>query len=68
MGVLTLRVIPKTLKKVPALALSCDRHIKGISRGNALAPNRRSSYLVQWFSMTKKVQFNELVVNYRVID
>ena len=31
-------------------------------RGNALAQNRRSSFLVQWFSMTKEVQFNELVV------
>ena len=32
------------------------------NRGNVLAKNRCSSYLVQWFSMTKKVQFNELVV------
>ena len=37
-------------------------------RGNALAPNRRSSYPVQWSSMTKEVLFNELVVNYGVID
>ena len=68
MGLLTIQVIPKTLKMIPAIALSCDRHKKGKSRGKALAQNRRSSYLVQWFSMTKKVQFNELVVNYRVID
>ena len=53
---------------VPAQAQSRDRHKKGKSRGNALAQNMRSSYLVQWFSMTKKVQFNELAVNYRVID
>ena len=31
------------------------------SRRNDLAQNRRSSYLVQWSSMTKEVQFNELV-------
>ena len=31
---------------VPALALSCDGHKKGKSRGNALAPNRSSSYFV----------------------
>ena len=30
---------------VHPLALSCDRHKKGKSRGNVLAPNRRSSYL-----------------------
>ena len=58
----------KDFKRVSAIALSCNRHKKGKSRGNALDPNRRSSYLVQWFSMTKKVQFNEMVVNYRVID
>ena len=50
---------------VPGLALSCDKHEKGESRGNALTPNRRrSSYLVnvQWFSITKEVQINGLVV------
>ena len=67
-GLVNSPVIPKTLKMVPALALACDRHKMGKSRGNALTPNRRISYLVQWFSMAKKVQFNKLVVNYRVID
>ena len=60
-----LRVIPKTSKMVPALALSCNRRKKFKSMGNASAPNL---HLVQWFSMTKKVQFNEMVYNYREID
>ena len=54
------RVIPKTLKMLPALALSCDRHKKGISSRNTLAPNRRAAHTLNsgsLISMTKKVQF-----------
>ena len=42
--------------------MSFGRHQKVESRGNALALKQRTSHLVQWFSMTKKVQFNKLVL------
>ena len=34
-------------------ALSCERHKMVESRRNAWTPSRRSSYLVEWFSMKK---------------
>ena len=64
---LYLCVIPKTLQ-IFLLQPCKTTDIKGKRWGNALASNRRSSYLVQLLSMTKRVQFNELIVNYRVID
>ena len=47
---------------VPTATLSNARQQRVKVGGNALALKRRSSYLVQWFSMTKEVQINGLVV------
>ena len=55
-------VIPKMLK-----ILSCPVVVdvkKVESKENALAPKIRSSNLVQWISLKKEVQFNELDINY----
>ena len=55
-------VIPKTLKRVPTATLTNTRQQEWKWGWMPWPWNRRSSYLVQWFSMTKEVQINRLVV------
>ena len=50
-------VINSTCHPCPVVDIKKVEH-----RGNTLASSRRSSYPVQWSSMTKVVQLNELVV------
>ena len=60
------KIIPKTIKWY----LFKPWTATDIKRVNVVEMplRRRSSYILQRFSMTKEVQFNELVVNYQGID